>query len=150
MRGNERHAARKTHDDGRMIKLSRIVAKLYEISDFQLTRKYFLSVRPCARTDFFRVAYQKTIEKFHTRPRRRAIIQAFIIPTERWLVVHNACACKQALRGVIRAIAAQAIEIVIRRISRKRPFTSVGDDGVSIIFSHTIIYAIKRTGVPIE
>ena len=96
VRRYKRGVALKTNDDGRVIKIARCSAELHEIPDTKLRFGNLNGERTCAvsypRALF--VVYQKVVEIFHARPRRRPIVRRDIIPTQIGRIVLLGRACK--------------------------------------------------------
>lgn len=139
MRADENMPAAKASDYRRVIKVARCPTELNKVADFDFIQINFSAERSVA----LYVADKKVVKVFHSRPRRRALLGIYIIPTERRREVHNSAAGIETLRRVIRAIAAQVVEIEIHRIPFQRPFFGILDGFESVVFfdNHNTMYA---------
>lgn len=140
VRGDERHAAGKSDDDGGMIKIPRLPSQLYEIADLQIFHLRFFGERTRAA-----VGNEKPKEKFHARPGGGAVVRIDVKPAGHGGEIHDARAGVQALGGEIGAVAADPAEIVISGIPAERPFPGIFRGGFSVIrenfnFFHTVFY----------
>lgn len=143
VRGDERHAAGKSDDDGGMIKIPRLPSQLYEIADLQIFHLRFFGERTRAA-----VGNEKPKEKFHARPGGGAVVRVDVKPAGHGGEIHDARAGVQALGGEIGAIAADAAEIVIGGAASERPSAGIGGcrapivgEEFEIVFAriHTVI-----------
>lgn len=82
-----------SYDYGRVVKISRRPAELNDVTDFKLVQGRVFGERTRAL-----VINQKVIQVFDARPGRRSVVSGFVKPAESGGVIHNACACKNALR----------------------------------------------------
>lgn len=128
VRSNKYSPAGKSDDDGRVVKISRGGAELYDIAGFQFIERSFFR----KGTNAF-VAGQKVIKILYTRPGRRSVVNGFIIPTERGRKIHNFSAGINTLRCKISAIAAYVVKIVIRGVSAECPPSCIFDGGGTVI-----------------
>ena len=105
------------HDHRRVLPSDAIKRKLRDVPRLNAIKRNLLR----KRTDRRRAPREEIIKILHARPRGCFSICVDIIPSESRRVVHHPCARVDTLRRKIRAVSADALVIIVARVSPIRP-----------------------------